>query len=93
MTSKSTECPSAIKKHKSSYQPVPSEVRGIMETILIVEDDPQVQRILTRLFQSDGYRVEVCGDGRSAMDAFRRGVPTAVILLGSSSTLGEARLP
>lgn len=59
---------------------MPNEVRGIMETILIVEDDPQVQRILTRLFQSDGYRVEVCGDGRSAMDAFREGAPAAVIL-------------
>jgi DNA-binding response OmpR family regulator len=51
-----------------------------METILIVEDDPRVQKILTRLFQSEGYRVEVCGDGRSAMDAFRREAPTAVIL-------------
>jgi DNA-binding response OmpR family regulator len=51
-----------------------------METILIVEDDPSVQKILTRLFQSEGYRVEVCGDGRSAMNAFRRGAPKAVIL-------------
>lgn len=59
---------------------MPNEVRGIMETILIVEDDPHVQRVLTRLFQSDGYRVEACGDGRSAMDAFRKGAPTAVIL-------------
>lgn len=51
-----------------------------METILIVEDDPGVQKILTRLFQSDGYSVEVCGDGRSAMNAFRKGAPTAIIL-------------
>jgi DNA-binding response OmpR family regulator len=59
---------------------VPNEVGGIMETILLVEDDPHVQRVLTRLFQSGGYRVEVCGDGRSAMDAFRKEAPTAVIL-------------
>lgn len=51
-----------------------------METILIVEDDPLVQKILTRLFRSEGYRVEVCGDGQSAMDAFRKEAPTAVIL-------------
>ncbi|HEY1579092.1 MAG TPA: response regulator transcription factor [Terracidiphilus sp.] len=51
-----------------------------METILIVEDDPHVQKSLMRLFQSDGYRVEVCGDGLSAMNAFRKGSPIAVIL-------------
>ena len=51
-----------------------------METILIVEDDPHVQRILKRLFESEGYGVEVCGDGRSAIDAFRNGTPAAVIL-------------
>jgi len=51
-----------------------------METVLIVEDDPQVQRSLMRLFQSDGYNVEVCGDGRSAMEAFRKEPPIAVIL-------------
>lgn len=51
-----------------------------MDTILIVEDDPHAQRILTRLFESDGYRVEVCGDGQAAMNAFRKGAPTAVIL-------------
>lgn len=55
-------------------------VHGIMETILIVEDDPHVQKSLMRLFQSDGYRVEVCGDGLSAMNAFRKGSPIAVIL-------------
>lgn len=55
-------------------------VPGIMETVLIVEDDPQFQKSLMRLFQSDGYSVEVCGDGRSAMEAFRKGAPTAVIL-------------
>lgn len=51
-----------------------------METILIVEDDPHFQKSLMRLFQSDGYSVEVCGDGRSAMNAFRKRAPTAVIL-------------
>jgi DNA-binding response OmpR family regulator len=71
---------SVLEKQKVSCQFVPVGVDGIMETILIVEDDPRVQKILTRLFHSEGYRVEVCGDGRSAMDAFRRGAPKAVIL-------------
>jgi DNA-binding response OmpR family regulator len=52
----------------------------IMETVLIVEDDPRVQKILRRLFESEGYRVEAYGDGQSAMDAVRMRTPTAVIL-------------
>jgi DNA-binding response OmpR family regulator len=51
-----------------------------METVLIVEDDPRVQKILRRLFESEGYRVEAYGDGKSAMDAVRKRTPTAVIL-------------
>lgn len=69
-----------IEKLKVSSQAPPVGVDGNMETILIVEDDPHVQKILARLFQSDGYSVDVCGDGRSALDAFRKGAPTAVIL-------------
>ena len=51
-----------------------------MERILIVDDDPAVQKALKRLFESEGYRVEVTGDGRSALEAFRAAAPTAVIL-------------
>jgi len=61
-----------------------------METILVVEDDYTVQKALRRLFEFEGYRVEVCGDGRSAMDAFRKETPTAVILdLGLPMLSGE----
>jgi DNA-binding response OmpR family regulator len=51
-----------------------------METILIVEDDEAVQRTLKRLFESEGYKVEVSGDGRSALEVFRAVAPTAIIL-------------
>ena len=51
-----------------------------METILVVEDDRIVQKALRRLFEYEGYRVEVCGDGQSALDAFRAVTPNAVIL-------------
>jgi DNA-binding response OmpR family regulator len=75
-----TDYLSVIDRPKVNCQSVPIGEDGIMGTILIVEDDPQVQKILTRLFHSDGYSVEVCADGRSAMDAFRKGSPIAVIL-------------
>lgn len=51
-----------------------------MERILVVEDDQTVQKALRRVFESEGYKVEVCGDGRSALDACRTTSPTAVIL-------------
>lgn len=51
-----------------------------METILVVEDDRAVQTALRRLFECEGYKVEVCGDGQSALDAFRAATPNAVIL-------------
>jgi DNA-binding response OmpR family regulator len=51
-----------------------------METILVVEDDLGIQKILRRLFESEGCRVKVYGDGQSALDAFRMETPTAVIL-------------
>ena len=51
-----------------------------METILIVEDDEAVQRTLKRLFESEGYKVAVSADGRSALEAFSTVAPTAIIL-------------
>jgi DNA-binding response OmpR family regulator len=51
-----------------------------MERILIVEDDPAVQRALKRLFESGGYCVEVKGDGESALAAFHSVAPTAIVL-------------
>jgi len=51
-----------------------------METILIVDDDQALQKTLSRLFESEGYKVEVSSDGRSALEAFRTATPTAIVL-------------
>jgi DNA-binding response OmpR family regulator len=51
-----------------------------METILVVEDNRSMQRTLQRLFESDGLRVHLAGDGAAGLDAFRKQVPSAVIL-------------
>jgi DNA-binding response OmpR family regulator len=48
--------------------------------ILIVEDDPAVQKALRRLFETEGYNVEVQSDGRSALDSFQMTPPAAVVL-------------
>jgi DNA-binding response OmpR family regulator len=48
--------------------------------ILVVEDDPSVQKILKRLFEAEGFAVEGHMDGRSGLDSFRADVPSAAIL-------------
>lgn len=51
-----------------------------MEKILVVEDDRAVQKALKRLFESEGFSVEISADGRSALDAFRAAAPAAIVL-------------
>lgn len=51
-----------------------------MEKILIIEDDRAVQKALRRLFESEGYSVDIKADGKSALDAFRAAAPAAIVL-------------
>jgi DNA-binding response OmpR family regulator len=48
--------------------------------ILVVEDDPAVQKALKRLFESEGYVVEIQGNGRSALESFQAAPPAVIIL-------------
>jgi DNA-binding response OmpR family regulator len=48
--------------------------------ILVVEDDPAVQKALRRLFETEGFAVEVQGDGRSALESFQASAPSAIVL-------------
>jgi DNA-binding response OmpR family regulator len=48
--------------------------------ILVVEDDPAVQKALKRLFETEGYVVEVQSNGKSALDSIQA-LPPAVIIL------------
>jgi DNA-binding response OmpR family regulator len=48
--------------------------------ILVVEDDPAVQKALKRLFETEGYAVEVQANGIAALESFHA-LPPAVIIL------------
>jgi DNA-binding response OmpR family regulator len=48
--------------------------------ILVIEDDPAVQKALRRLFEAEGYLVETQSDGVSGLENFQKTLPTAVIL-------------
>jgi DNA-binding response OmpR family regulator len=49
-------------------------------TILIVEDDPRMQKVLRRIFIEERYAVVVAGDGQTGLDLFRSDRPLAVVL-------------
>jgi DNA-binding NarL/FixJ family response regulator len=49
-------------------------------TILIIEDDPRMQKVLRRIFIEEHYAVLVAGDGQSGLDLLRTARPLAVIL-------------
>ena len=49
-------------------------------TILIIEDDPRMQKVLRRIFTEEHYTAVVAGDGQTGLDLFRREQPLAVVL-------------
>jgi hypothetical protein len=57
-----------------------------MKKILVVADDPAVQRVLKRTFEPEGFAVELTSDGKFAIDALRPALPSAVILEASGET-------
>jgi DNA-binding response OmpR family regulator len=48
--------------------------------ILVVEDDPAVQKALRRLFETEGFAVEVQPNGKSALESFLTMPPACIIL-------------
>ncbi len=49
-------------------------------TILIIEDDPRMQRTLQRTFAQEHYTAAIAGDGQTGLDLFRSERPIAVVL-------------
>ncbi len=66
--------------HLSTGQVSPDGGVLSMDRILVVEDDRAVQKALKRLFEAEGFVVQITSDGRSALDAFRAATPAAVVL-------------
>jgi DNA-binding response OmpR family regulator len=52
----------------------------LTKRILVVEDDPSVQKVLKRLFEAEGFAVEGQMDGRAGLDSFHADAPSAAIL-------------
>src|SRR5579859_497905 len=67
-----TELPSGVRSEDSPG--------GRLGTILVVEDDPGMQKVLRRIFANENYSVVVAGDGKVGLELFRTHRPTAVVL-------------
>lgn len=48
--------------------------------ILVVEDDPRMQKILARIFTGGSFETEIAGDGKKGLELFRARRPIAVVL-------------
>jgi len=59
---------------------IPATMSKPTGRILVVEDDPAVQKALKRMFETEGYAVEVQSDGKSALDSVLSAPPAAIVL-------------
>jgi two-component system alkaline phosphatase synthesis response regulator PhoP len=49
-------------------------------TVLVVDDEPKLVKVVREYLEHDGYRVVSAGDGLEAMERFRRERPDLVVL-------------
>jgi DNA-binding response OmpR family regulator len=64
----------------TSNSPVPEHGLRAAQRILAIEDDSAHQKVLKRLFETDGYIVDLAKDGLSGLERFRNRRPSAIVL-------------
>ncbi len=50
------------------------------ERILVIEDDRAVQKALKRLFEGEGFVVDIAGNGAEGLEMFRAAAPAVLVL-------------
>lgn len=61
-------------------QPEVQEKARETHTILVIEDDPDMLRLLERILQSEGYQVALATNGNYGMTLLREATPDLVLL-------------
>lgn len=56
------------------------EAKADLGLILVIEDDPRMQKVLRRIFIGENYSVESAGDGNTGLELFSSHRPLAVVL-------------
>jgi len=65
--------PAAAGRPAAAEQPVPEPpTRGGHETILVVEDEPDLRALVSSILEYNGYRVIQAPSGRAALDLWRQ---------------------
>jgi CheY-like chemotaxis protein len=61
---------------------MPRKKKAANETVLVVDDDPEVRESLSELLDQKGYQVLQAENGREALDALKNGTraPSIVVL-------------
>ena len=55
-------------------------LQGVTRKILLVEDEPSLQKMLTHALEREGFQVQVAGDGEAALEAFKTYEPHLIVL-------------
>jgi DNA-binding response OmpR family regulator len=63
-----------------SSNPIQEAGLTAIERILVIEDDRAVQKALKRLFECEGYSVDLAADGSAGLEMFRKMQPSALVL-------------
>ncbi len=50
------------------------------DRILVIEDDRAVQKALKRLFEAEGFAVDIAGTGAAGLEMFRAAAPSVLVL-------------
>jgi len=53
---------------------------GNSDRILVIEDDRAVQKALKRLFEAEGFVVDLAGNGTTGVEMFRAAAPSVLVL-------------
>ena len=50
------------------------------QTVLVVDDEPDIRGIVSEILEDEGYKVDSAGDGSEAREKFNRLIPDLVLL-------------
>ena len=70
----------------SVYLPLIADARDLMpdagraRSVLVVDDDPDIRRLLTRAFEDEGFSVDTATNGLEALEKARTVGPDAIVL-------------
>src|ERR1022692_159214 len=69
-----------VTKNVSSATTTMDAVPAGSERILVIEDDRAVQKALKRLFEAEGFAVDIAGNGAAGLEMFRTAAPSVLVL-------------